>query len=332
MVKLSVLVTTYNHANYIAQCLDSILMQQTTFPFEIILGEDESTDGTREICKDYAQKHPDIIKLFLRSRKDVIYINGKPTGRFNFLASLKACTGKYIALCEGDDFWTDPLKLQKQVDFLEANPEYEACFTNISIIDEKGREVKNKMMKDNRRTVYSHAHMPIWAPTLTRVFRNRDFSKLYSEAPGFDTYMMVYQSKFGKVKLLNEVMGTYRLHQGSIYSSKSYLARREQHLQNMMACLDIVEPYLRPKFLGIAFKKLVEIHTLDHNLFAAYHKQLKVKYKAFKTQFSPTLRFKIAGYFVMLSLRPCMRLARYRTFLRKAITRGLKPKINKPEQ
>src|SRR5690606_36284281 len=138
MVKLSVLVTTYNHANYIAQCLDSILMQQTTFPFEIILGEDESTDGTREICKDYAQKHPDIIKLFLRSRKDVIYINGKPTGRFNFLASLKACTGKYIALCEGDDFWTDPLKLQKQVDFLEANPEYEACFTNISIIDEKG--------------------------------------------------------------------------------------------------------------------------------------------------------------------------------------------------
>src|SRR5690606_32143685 len=109
---------------------------QTTFPFEIILGEDESSDGTREICIQYAAKHPDKIKLFLRSRKDVIYINGNPTGRYNFIENLKACTGKYIALCEGDDYWTDPLKLQKQVDFLEGNPEYVGCFHSTLIADE----------------------------------------------------------------------------------------------------------------------------------------------------------------------------------------------------
>src|SRR5690606_9059601 len=110
---------------------------QTTFPFEIILGEDESSDGTREICIQYAAKHPDKIKLFLRSRKDVIYINGNPTGRFNFIENLKACSGKYIALCEGDDYWTDPLKLQKQVDFLEAYVDHTICWTNYQILEDE---------------------------------------------------------------------------------------------------------------------------------------------------------------------------------------------------
>src|SRR5690606_24131225 len=107
---------------------------QTTFPFEIILGEDESNDGTREICKQYAAQYPDKIKLFLRSRKDVIYINGNPTGRFNFIENLKACSGKYIALCEGDDYWTDPLKLQKQVDFLENNSDFALCFHMVEVL------------------------------------------------------------------------------------------------------------------------------------------------------------------------------------------------------
>ncbi len=130
---VSVCVQTYQHKGYIKQCLDGILMQQTNFPYEIILGEDESTDGTREICIEYAEKYPDKIKLFLRCRKDVIYINGNATGRFNFMENLKACKGKYTALCEGDDYWTDPLKLQKQVDFLEANPEYSLIFTNCQV-------------------------------------------------------------------------------------------------------------------------------------------------------------------------------------------------------
>ena len=83
--KVSVCVQTYQHGNYIKQCLESILMQKTTFPFEIILGDDESTDGTREICQEYANKYKDKIQLFLRHRKDVIYVNGNATGRFNFI-------------------------------------------------------------------------------------------------------------------------------------------------------------------------------------------------------------------------------------------------------
>src|SRR5690606_24113344 len=122
-MKLSVCIQTYNHAPYIAQALDSVLMQETDFDFEILLGEDESTDGTREICQEYARQHPDKIRLFLNSRENVIYINGRPTGRWNFMNNLRHVRGEYVALLDGDDYWTDPRKLQKQVDVLDASPE-----------------------------------------------------------------------------------------------------------------------------------------------------------------------------------------------------------------
>src|SRR5690606_15817165 len=93
----------------------------------------------------------------------------------NFVFALAECKAKYIALCEGDDFWTDSLKLQKQVDFLEANPDYEVCFTNIRIVDENDVITKKALITDNRKTDYIKKDLPIWAPTLTRVFRNRDF-------------------------------------------------------------------------------------------------------------------------------------------------------------
>lgn len=124
---VSVCIQTYQHAPYIRECLDSVLKQKVNFPWEIIIGEDESTDGTREICIEYAKSYPNLIKLFLRSRKDVIYVDGKPTGRRNMIENIMAAEGKYIALLEGDDFWLDPHKLQKQVDFLNSNPECVAC-------------------------------------------------------------------------------------------------------------------------------------------------------------------------------------------------------------
>ena len=131
---VSVCCITYNHVHYVKDALDGFLIQKTDFPYEICLGEDESNDGTREICKEYAEKYPDKIRLFLRSRKDVIYINGHATGRYNFIETLKECKGKYIALCEGDHYWTEPTKLQKQVDFLEANESYVMSFHRVDIL------------------------------------------------------------------------------------------------------------------------------------------------------------------------------------------------------
>jgi glycosyltransferase involved in cell wall biosynthesis len=135
-------VLTYNHIDYIRDCIEGILIQNVDFPIEIIIGEDESSDGTRNICIEYAKKYSGKIRLFLHSRKNVIKINKKPTGRFNFLYSLSKARGKYIAYCEGDDYWTHPLKLQKQVDFLQKNPDFVMSSHEVEIVFEGVKEKK----------------------------------------------------------------------------------------------------------------------------------------------------------------------------------------------
>jgi cellulose synthase/poly-beta-1,6-N-acetylglucosamine synthase-like glycosyltransferase len=126
---VSVCIPTFQHESFIADCLDSVLAQKTNFDFEIILGEDGSTDGTRIICQAYADKNPDRIRLFLRKDKDKLKILGRKSGRFNYLENFKAARGKYIATLDGDDCWLTTDKLQKQVDLLEQYPKAFLCST-----------------------------------------------------------------------------------------------------------------------------------------------------------------------------------------------------------
>src|SRR5690606_34101688 len=124
---ISVCMITYNHEAYIKQAIEGILMQQTNFDVELIIADDCSTDRTETIIRELIENHSENFKI--KYYRHDINIGMMP----NFIFSLKKCTGKYIALCEGDDYWTDPLKLQKQVDFLEGNPEYGICFHNVRI-------------------------------------------------------------------------------------------------------------------------------------------------------------------------------------------------------
>src|SRR5215208_3554649 len=126
---VSVSVITYNHERFIVQALESILIQKVNFKYEVIIGDDCSTDNTRKILEEYAVKYPDRIKLILHEKKG----EGIP-GKLNFISTIEAARGKYIALLDGDDFWTDESKLQKQVDFLEKNPGYSICFHKASIL------------------------------------------------------------------------------------------------------------------------------------------------------------------------------------------------------
>jgi glycosyltransferase involved in cell wall biosynthesis len=136
---VSVTVPTYQHIGYIRDCLDGILMQKTEFHYEILLGEDDSTDGTREICREYAEKHPDKIRLFLRDRKTSHYKSGDISVVFNWFFLLLSARGKFIAICDGDDYWIDPEKLQKQVNYLEANPECSWCFHPARVVYADGK-------------------------------------------------------------------------------------------------------------------------------------------------------------------------------------------------
>ncbi|MDO1501089.1 glycosyltransferase [Winogradskyella maritima] len=254
---VSICVQTYNHKDYIKQCLDGILMQKTDFSFEIILGEDESNDGTREICKQYASKHTEKIRLFLRSRKDVIYINGRPTGRYNFIENLKACKGKYIALCEGDDYWINPLKLQKQVDFLEKNQDFRICYHAVKIYNQGKQEFipeYNTREVEDITTINDLAQGN-YINTPSVLIRNEiKIPKWFTKCALGDWtfYMLVVNSS--KIMKMPEEMAVYRVHTESIWSGKSVEQRMIDTNKNIKIL--ILSRLFNEKVNSILIKKL----------------------------------------------------------------------------
>ena len=231
---VSVCVQTYNQEDYIGQCLDGIVMQETNFDFEIIVGEDDSSDRTRAICKTYQEKYPELIRLFLRKRKDAIFINGHPTGRFNFVNNLKSSKGKYIAICEGDDYWTDPKKLQKQVDFLEANEDFGICFHRVQVLFQKTMTIEEDTITRKVNAVSTMEELAkgnfIHTPS---VMITNDFKipKWFLKSPTGDwtLYMLVLKGR--KIKKLTDTMTVYRKHDKGIWSGKT-------EYQNMVATLN----------------------------------------------------------------------------------------------
>ena len=131
---LSVCLITYNHEKYLKQAIEGVLMQHVNFEIELIIADDFSTDATRSIIEEYRVKHPKIIKPILQA-KNIGAAN-------NWMDLMEAPVGKYVAYQDGDDYWTDPLKLQKQVDFLESHPDAVMCFTNIEVFDDDTQKLE----------------------------------------------------------------------------------------------------------------------------------------------------------------------------------------------
>ena len=146
-ILVSISCITYNHAGFLKRCFDGFLSQKTTFGFEVLVHDDCSTDGTVEIIKEYSTKHPGIFRPLFE--KENQYSLGKPIG--TAVWNLPRAKGKYIAICEGDDYWTDPLKLQKQVEFLEKNTNIGLCFTDYSVRDSAFRLVKGACFRNGKR-------------------------------------------------------------------------------------------------------------------------------------------------------------------------------------
>lgn len=235
---VSVCVITYQHIGYIGQCLDSILMQETDFPFEIIVGEDESTDGTREICNEYARRFPEKIRLFLRSRKDVMYIQGHPTGRFNFLENLKAARGEYIAICEGDDYWMDPLKLQKQFNYLKENQNCSAVFTDLVMIDREGEYLaENRRMPLELSQLHTYHLMQGNAIHTANFFFKREIINektidFIARMPYADMPLYLVCSLHGPIGHMPELMSVYRVNVGIMQNyDKAQRARNSMHIR-----------------------------------------------------------------------------------------------------
>jgi len=227
--KVSVCITTYNHEKYIAQAIESVLMQNTNFEFEILIGEDESSDSTRSIVKAYKKRHPEKIRLFLNYRKNVIYINNRPTGRFNLIKNLTNAKGQYIALLDGDDYWTDRNKLQKQVEILDRNPDISLCFSNLDILENNHKQSfyednpTHRLSKKipNKITTLEDICQGNFIHTSTVVYRNQiaTFPDFFYKVGYGDWTLFCLIAQHGNLLFIEDYTSVYRSHDGGIFSS-----------------------------------------------------------------------------------------------------------------
>jgi glycosyltransferase involved in cell wall biosynthesis len=233
---VSVCMVTYNHENWIAAAIDGVLAQQTSFDFELLVGDDCSTDHTTKIVQEYARKYPTIIRPVF---------NKKNVGlSANFSTLLNHCRGKFIAICEGDDFWTNPAKLERQVTFLEANPNYIICSHNSSRYYEADQRLEANMKYNVDFSYDQKRFLSEWlTQPLTCVFRNffKDYTLLNRENIFCDPLFFYELLKHGDGYFMSENMSTFRVHMGALSSGLS----RRQWIMNHIIMYDYLFKYNR---------------------------------------------------------------------------------------
>lgn len=207
--KISILCITYNHDKFIVETIDSLLEQKTDFQIEIIIGDDCSTDNTVLEIKKYL-KNNNNIKLIERSQ-NIGFMN-------NFIDTYNQCNGKYIAICEGDDYWTDNNKLQMQVDFLENNNDYVLTHTNVFTFNNKNNLCQ---LKPDSYKYENNIYNKNEISTLTAVFRNFniDFSEKWSQFMMADWPLWISLSEKGQFKYFDKKTGVYRINETGIWQN-----------------------------------------------------------------------------------------------------------------
>jgi glycosyltransferase involved in cell wall biosynthesis len=211
---VSIIYHTYNHALFVNDAIEGFLKQKTDYSFEILIHDDASNDGTAEIIREFEQKNPELIKSIIQ--KENQFSKGiRPWISYLF----PLARGKYIAVCDGDDYWTDPLKLQKQVGFLEGNPEYSMCFHRVKVIAPAHLKYKETLFSHLEDRDYSGKEiLQNWTiPNSSVVFRSEFKDVMYElvKKPAFmyfDILLYLNLAEFGKIRCINQPMGIYRIH------------------------------------------------------------------------------------------------------------------------
>ena len=222
-VAVSVLVVTYNHEQFVRQALDSALAQRLPQPYEILVSEDCSTDGTREIVQEYAESHPQLIRLLLSERN--LHSNEVVARGF------RAARGRYVALMDGDDYWTSDDKLRAQVAFLDARPDFTVCFHNVQVVDEQSQST-GRLWNAPGQPEVSDLHELLrgnFIATSSVVYRRAAVAEVPAWYDGFfpvtDWPLHVLYAREGRIGYLDRTLGAYRLHGGGLFST---LGEREK--------------------------------------------------------------------------------------------------------
>lgn len=273
-ILVSIRCETFNQEKYISNCLDGFVMQKTNFKYEIVVHDDASTDNTANIIREYEKKYPNLIRPIYEEENQ--YSKHDNSIRKLLDSEMR---GKYIAICEGDDYWTDPLKLQKQIDFLENNPDYSMCFHQ-AIRHYEDCNKKDELygdIEDRDYTgleLYSSSHRPPTASVVMRTSINntdvyKDFVK-YNLSFG-DIPLFLTCAHYGKVRGMADIMCVYRKHQGGM--SAAFESINDQVL---IFAEDNLKLY---KIFGKKYKtECVKIYTIDYlNHFFRCRKQGKTR-------------------------------------------------------
>lgn len=253
--KISVRTSTYNHASFIERCIEGVLMQQTDFQFEYIIGEDFSTDGTREIVFQYAEKYPDIIRVITADRNVGI--------KANSYRCRKKVRGEFTALCEGDDYWIDPKKLQKQIDLLSEHPQCDLCFhpAIIKYVDKPGVDrITGKQAEGNsiipvKKLIMNYGD---FCPTASIVYKSKIDNALgewfLSTLIG-DYYFQILGADRGGALYLDEVMSVYNKSPEGAWSK---ISRRMKQMSKQEKCTQLLR-------MSRSMKKLDEAMDFRHH-------------------------------------------------------------------
>lgn len=255
---LSILCITYNHEKYIRKSIDSFLNQEASFNFEIVIGEDCSTDNTLEILLEFQKKHPTTINI-ISSKNNVGTVE-------NFRRTLAACRGKYIALCEGDDYWNDPKKIQTQVSFLESNPEYVLTYHDNHSINENGVITNDPSKKGiNFDTTKSMLQKAPPISTLTACFRNeiKQIPIEFNAAPILDICLWSLLGQYGSGKYLKSIKpAMYRLHEGGIFSTKKTTEKLRMTAQSYAILSSYYENHSNEKMSQFFTNKAIDMLSM----------------------------------------------------------------------
>jgi glycosyltransferase involved in cell wall biosynthesis len=222
---VSVLVVTYNHARFVRQALDSAIAQRLPQPFEILVSEDCSTDGTREIVQEYAERHPHLVRLLLSERN--LHSN-EVVAR-----GVRAARGRYVAVLDGDDYWTSDDKLGAQVAFLDVRPDVTICFHNVQVVDEHSQST-GRLWNAPGQPEVSGLHELLrgnFIATSSVVYRRAAIAEVpawYNRFfPVTDWPLHVLYAREGRIGYLDRTLGAYRLHSGGLFSTLGERAKRE---------------------------------------------------------------------------------------------------------
>jgi glycosyltransferase involved in cell wall biosynthesis len=222
--------STFQHKRFIRQAIEGVMMQQVKGTFELVIGDDCSDDGTRTVCEEMQQIYGAKINLLPSDKK---YGQSE-----NLTRIIQACKGKYVAVCEGDDYWIDPLKLQKQVEFLDVNPDCILCFHRVHSVDENGNYLEVLAEEKNVKVYKSNQLVHTFMPTLSMFFRNclNDFPVEFYHVKSTDAFLVALLARYGNGADLGFIGGCYRKHSGGLYNQLDDLRRYQQsiHTRKLM--------------------------------------------------------------------------------------------------